>query len=83
MMNTIFKDEIDTGIVIIYMDDILIYTSNLEEHECMVKRVLAKFREHKLFLKPEKCTFEEYEVEYFGLIVSHNDFSLSQSEERA
>jgi hypothetical protein len=39
MMNTIFKDLIDTGKVVIYMDDILIFTASLEEHQSLVNQV--------------------------------------------
>ena len=70
MMNSIFKEEIDSGKVIIYMDDVLIYTETLEEHRKMVRQVLKKFADNKLFLKHEKCTFEADEVEYLGVLVS-------------
>lgn len=72
MMNVIFKDEIDKGSIIIYMDDVLIFTPTLKKHYEMVKYVLKKFRENKLFLKQEKCTFKQNKVEYLGLIVLHN-----------
>lgn len=72
MMNEIFKDLIVKGKVAIYLDDILIYTNDLEEHRAIVKEVLRRLEEHDLFLKPEKCEFEKPEVEYLGLIISHN-----------
>ena len=62
MMNAIFREEINSGKVIIYMDDVLIFTETLEEHRELVKRVLGKFDENELFLKPEKCTFEANEI---------------------
>ena len=58
MMNDIFADLIAEGQVIIYLDDILIFTKTLEEHRRIVRRVLEKLRNHKLYLKPEKCEFE-------------------------
>jgi hypothetical protein len=51
MMNTIFKDLIDQGKVVIYMDDILIFTTNLEEHRKLVKQVLQRLRDNDLYLK--------------------------------
>lgn len=42
MMNKIFKEEIDSGKVVVYIDDILIFTKTLKEHEQMVKHVLKK-----------------------------------------
>jgi Reverse transcriptase (RNA-dependent DNA polymerase) len=70
MMNSLFKEEINSGKVIIYMDDLLIFTETLEEHLTMVQQVLKKFADNKLFLKPEKCTFEADKVEYLGALVS-------------
>jgi len=72
MMNTIFREEINSGKVIIYMDDVLIFTETLEEHRRIVEKVLAKFSDNQLFLNPDKCTFEANEIEYLGLIVSQN-----------
>ena len=55
MMNNIFRGEIAEGWVIIYMDDILVFSKNEKDHEKHVGRILQKLREHKLSLKPEKC----------------------------
>ena len=70
MMNDLFKDVIDQGCVIIYMDDILIFTETLEEHRRMVKKVLEVLASNKLYLKAEKCSFEQTQVEYLGLLIS-------------
>ncbi|SJL15199.1 uncharacterized protein ARMOST_18685 [Armillaria ostoyae] len=70
MMNDIFKDLISEGKVTIYLDDILIFTKDLDEHQRIVRRVLQKLRENKLFLKAEKCEFEVLETEYLGVIIS-------------
>jgi hypothetical protein len=76
MMNTLFKDEIDSGMVVIYIDNILIFTKTMEEHTEMTNRVLKKLEENKLFLKPKKCLFHKSEVEYLGLIISHNTVKM-------
>lgn len=69
MMNDIFADLIVKGWVVIYLDDILIYSEHLEEHCTTIKEVLRILQEHELFSKPEKCEFEQQEVEYLGVIV--------------
>jgi len=53
MMNNIFRTLIAEGIVVVYLDDILIFTETEEEHEQVVQRVLEVLVEHKLFLCPE------------------------------
>jgi hypothetical protein len=70
MMDEIFKDDIATGNVIIYMDDILVATEGtLNYHKTIVARVLQKLFDNDLFLKPEKCHFHKKEVEYLSVIV--------------
>src|SRR5882724_10415963 len=71
MMNDIFKELINEGVVTIYMDDILIFGGQTrEQHHGIVVRVLNILRKHRLYLKAEKCTFEQPTVEYLGLILS-------------
>ncbi|GLB43475.1 putative retrotransposable element tf2 155 kda protein type 1-like [Lyophyllum shimeji] len=76
VMNDIFRDLIAQGVVCVYLDDILIYTKTLEEHRRITRIVLDRLREHRLFLKPEKCEFERTEIEYLGLIISHGTASM-------
>ncbi|SJL16884.1 uncharacterized protein ARMOST_20414 [Armillaria ostoyae] len=76
MMNDIFKDLISKGKVTIYLDDILIFTKDLDEHRRIVRRVLQKLRENKLFLKAEKCEFEVLETEYLGVIISEGQVRM-------
>jgi hypothetical protein len=72
MMNDILRDLINEGKVIVYLDDILIFTEDLEEHRRLVRRVLQVLQDNRLYLKPEKCDFEKTEIEYLGVIISHN-----------
>jgi len=77
MMDTIFRELIATGEVIIYMDNILIATPDkLEHHRQLVHQVLTKLEEHNLYLKPEKCVFEVPEVEYLGLIIGYGKIQM-------
>ena len=78
MMDDIFRHEIATGCIIIYMDDILIATSGtLNMHKSHVSHVFIKLMDNDLYLKPEKCEFHKKEVEYLGVIVGNG-----RSEER-
>ena len=48
------------GWLIVYMDDILVATKdNLQFHKKCIHRMLKKLKQHDLYLKPEKCTFEQ------------------------
>jgi len=72
MMNKVFRTIIAKGIIIVYLDNILIFMKIEEEHERAVWRVLEILAEHKLFLCPEKCEFHQTQIEYLGLIISEN-----------
>jgi len=76
MMNDIFRTLIAEGIVVVYLDDILIFTETEEEHEQAVQRVLEVLVEHKLFLRPEKCEFHRKRIEYLGLVISKNKVEM-------
>ena len=76
MMNNIFCDLIMEGVVMVYLDDILIFMETLEQHWEVTRWVLALLKKHKLFLKPNKCEFEKTRVEYLGVIMSHNSVEM-------
>jgi len=54
MMNAILQDLIDKGVVVVYIDDILIFTETEKGHNEIVEEVLKRLEENDLFLKPEK-----------------------------
>ena len=76
MMNDIFSIEIAEGHVLIYLDDILIFGKDLAEHRRQVRHVLQRLREHRLFLKPEKCEFYQTKIKYLGFVISEEGISM-------
>ena len=70
MMNDIIKEEIGCGVVIVFIDNILIFTEKEEGHEEIVKEVLQKLKENDLFLEVEKCMFGASKIKFLGLIIS-------------
>lgn len=76
MINDIFWDLINWGVVIIYLDNILIFTKTIKEHHRVTKEVLQILRENKLFLKDEKCKFEKQRVEYLEMIISKDSITM-------
>jgi hypothetical protein len=76
MMNEIFEDLITQGVVSIYLDDILIFTTTLEEHRLISRVVMERLREHKLYLRHEKCEFEKTRIEYLRVIILHNKVEM-------
>jgi reverse transcriptase-like protein len=76
MMNDIFRELIMEGVVVVYLDDILIFTETIEEHRAVTRWVMELLQKHKLFLKPDKCEFEKTTVEYLGVVISHNSVEM-------
>jgi hypothetical protein len=65
LMNDIFREWINDFIVV-YIDDILIYSGSLEEHAEHLWKVFQRLRENKLYAKLEKCEFGVTEVDFLG-----------------
>jgi hypothetical protein len=80
-MNTIFHVEVAQGWLSVYMDDLAIHTKprdgeteeqHRKRHQQYVHHILDKLEENDLYLKPEKCAFEQTEIDYLGVIVGNN-----------
>jgi Reverse transcriptase (RNA-dependent DNA polymerase) len=76
MMDSIFSDMIKESIVIVCMDNILIFASNQEDLQKHTKIVLQQLQEHNLFLKPKKCEFNKTTIEYLRLINQEGKLSM-------
>ncbi|WVZ97513.1 LOW QUALITY PROTEIN: hypothetical protein U9M48_043040 [Paspalum notatum var. saurae] len=69
LMNSVFMDYLDK-FVVVFIDDILIYSKTEAEHEEHLRLVLQRLREHKLYAKFSKCEFWIDEVRFLGHVVS-------------
>jgi hypothetical protein len=66
-MNGVFREN-PKKFVIVFLDDILIYSKSKEEHEQHLRMVLKVLREHKLYAKLSKCIFYQKKIKYLGHI---------------
>jgi hypothetical protein len=69
MMNKVFMEYLDK-FVVVFIDDILIYSNSKEEHVGHLRLILEKLREHKLYAKFNKCGFWLEKVGFLGHIVA-------------
>src|SRR3954466_14952205 len=76
LMNYIFMEYLDK-FVVVYLDDILIYSKNEEEHAKHLRLILAKLREHKLYAKYSKCEFWLPKVTYLGHVISKDGIAVT------
>ncbi|WVZ97358.1 hypothetical protein U9M48_042905 [Paspalum notatum var. saurae] len=78
MMNSVFMNELNK-FVVVFIDDILIYSKNEKEHEEHLRIVLTRLREHKLYAKFSKCAFWLKEVSFLGHILSEKGVAVDPS----
>ena len=82
LMNSIFQDFLD-DFVIVYLDDIMIYSKTYKEHLRHLEKVFERLRENKLYAKLKKCEFAKQEVQYLGHIVSENSIKPEEDKIKA
>jgi hypothetical protein len=78
LINKVFMEYLDKFIVV-FIDDILIFSKNEEEHAEHLRLVLQKLREHKLYAKRRKCEFWLKEVSFLGHVVSNGGIVVDPS----
>jgi len=76
MMDSIFNDLIGGSIIIVYMDDMFIFESELPPLIENTKTVLQCLRDNNLYLKPSKCEFHKTKIEYLGLVIEEGKISM-------
>ena len=74
LMNRVFEEYLDK-FVIVFIDDILVYSRTMEEHELQLKIILERLREKKLYAKFSKCKFWFSRVAFLGHVVSEEGIS--------
>jgi len=77
-MNDVFSNLLDVCIVI-YLDNILIYSDNITQHQSHVKEVLKRLRKAGLYVKAKKCKFHSDSVEYLGYVLSPSGLTMSDT----
>ena len=74
-MNEVMSGYID-DFVLVYLDSILIYSDNAQEHETHLRQVFDWLREHKLQAKLNKCEFGKLYVKYLGHVVGSGELRV-------
>ncbi|CAA7051508.1 unnamed protein product [Microthlaspi erraticum] len=82
LMNSVFRDHL-RKFVLVFFDDILVYSKSRQEHLIHVREVLRLLQQHRLFVKLKKCEFGKQELEYLGHIISGDGVKVDQSKIQA
>ena len=81
-MNSVFADYLD-DFVIVFLDDVLIFSRNTEEHARHVQLVLQRLREHRLYANMKKCEFFKPKISFLGHIVSADGIGMDPEKIKA
>jgi hypothetical protein len=82
LMNKVFMEELDK-FVVVFIDNILIYSKSVEEHEQHLRVVLEKLRAHKLYVKFSKCEFWLEKVAFLGHILTAEEVEVDPEKVKA
>ncbi|MBW0559962.1 hypothetical protein O181_099677 [Austropuccinia psidii MF-1] len=78
LVNDIFQDLLNVYVVV-YLDDIMVFSKSEEEHVTHVSTVLSRLRANNPFAKASKCLFHVSSVEYLGYVVSSEGLKMDQA----
>ena len=78
MMNNLLGEYLDQ-FVLIFLDDVLIYSANIVEHCEHLRKVLNKLREHRLYAKASKCDILKTSVEFLGQQIQQGGMTLTEA----
>jgi hypothetical protein len=82
LMNNVLSKFLDK-FVLVFVDDILIYSKNREEHEGHLRLVLQVLREHQLYAKFSKCDFFHKKIHYLGHVLSEEGVAVDPDKIRS
>lgn len=77
-MNKLFHPFLDK-FVVVYLDDIVVYSHSLEENVSQLEHVFQVLQENQLYVKLEKCSFAQQEVEFLGHKVRDGGLMMNEA----
>jgi len=78
MMNELLRDLINTGKVVVFIDDVIVGTKTEEGHDELVVEVIKRLEENNLYVKPEKCKWKVKEVEFLGVVIGPEGIKMEK-----
>ena len=78
MMNELLRDLINTGKVVVFIDDVIVGTEMEEGHDELVVEVIKRLEENDLYVKPEKCKWKIREVDFLGVVIGPEGIKMEK-----
>ena len=77
-MNELLRDLINTGKVVVFIDDVIVGTETEEGHDKLVAEVVKRLEENDLYMKSEKCKWKVREVEFLGVVIGPEGIKMEK-----
>jgi len=78
MMNKLLRDLIDTGKVVVFIDNVIVGTEDEEEHDELVAEIIKRLEENDLYIEPEKCKQKVREVGFLGVVIGPEGIKIER-----
>ena len=77
-MNELLRDLINTGKVVVFIDDIIVRTESKEGHDELVAEIVKRLEENNLYVKLEKCKWKVREVGFSGIVIGPDRIKMEE-----
>jgi len=78
MMNELLRDLINTGKVVVFIDDVIVGTEMEEGHNELIAEVIRRLEENNLYVKPEKCRWKVREIGFLGVVIGPEGIKMEE-----
>ena len=78
MINELLRDLINTGKVVVFIDDVIVGTETEEDHDELVVEIIKRLEENNLYVKPEKYKWRIREVEFLGVVIGPEGIKMKK-----
>jgi len=78
MINDILRDLIDTGDIVVFIDDMLVETEDKKKHNEIVEEVLKRIEKNDLYIKPKKCVWKVKEINFLELVIGAKGIKIQE-----
>jgi len=78
MMNELLRDLINTGKVMVFIDDVIVETEDEEGYNELVAEIVKRLEENDLYVKPEKCKWKVREVGFLGVVIGLEGIKMEE-----
>jgi len=78
MINELLRDLINTGKVVVFIDDVIVGMENEERHNELVAEIIKRLEKNNLYVKPEKCKWKVREVGFLGVVIRPEGIKMKE-----